>query len=336
MRPIVSLLGVFFAAFQGEAFAEVEWEKTFGGQFGDIATSVEQTSDGGYIVAGEENSFGHHNAWYLLKLDAAGELDPAWPENPKSFLRSERGGGFAACVEQTSDGGYIVAGDLLVGDFVVGSDLASRFAVLKLDAAGNLDPAWPENPRTFGDGIAWSVQQTSDGGYIVAGGSFGPVMPMTPSDVYLVKLDRAGHLDPEWPENPKSFDDGFAHSVEQTSDGGYIVAGSTTSFGAGSSDVYLIKVGPSIRFQRGDVNADGVVDLVDGVFTLNFLFLEGEEPSCRDAADTDDSGVVGLSDGLKVFHFLFLGREAPPTPFPDCGSDSTKDELDCLGFSACP
>ena len=93
MRRVALLLCILSVAFQSEALAQVEWEKTFGGQFGELGASVQQTSDGGYIVAGEENSFSPINAWYLIKLDAAGDLDPSWPENPKSFFRSETGGG---------------------------------------------------------------------------------------------------------------------------------------------------------------------------------------------------------------------------------------------------
>ena len=99
-----------------------------------------------------------------------------------------------------------------------------------------LDPSWPENPRTFGGerrDYAWSVRQTADGGYIVAGytESFGAGR----FDVYVVKLDSRGDLDPVWDPNPKTFGgerDDYAWSVQETSNGGYIVAGSTSSFGA--------------------------------------------------------------------------------------------------------
>ncbi len=105
--------------------------------------------------------------------------------------------------------------------------------------------------KTFGGAktdFANSVQQTADGGYILAGwtGSFGA----GGSDAYLIKLDEEGELDPAWgdawPDNPKTFGGGGwdeAHSVQQTADGGYIFAGFTESFGAGNWDVYLIKGG---------------------------------------------------------------------------------------------
>ena len=87
-----------------------------------------------------------------------------------------------------------------------------------------LDPAWPENPRTFGgedDDWARSVHQTTDGGYIVAGHtkSFGAGS----SDVLLIKLDAQGSLDPAWDPNPKTFggkQPHWARCVQQTTDGG--------------------------------------------------------------------------------------------------------------------
>ena len=95
------------------ASPRVEWEKTFGGRHGgfasDVARSVKQTADGGYIVAGYTTSFGAGSYdVYLIKLDADGELDPRWAVNPRTF-----GGGEwdeASSVAQTADGGYIVAG----------------------------------------------------------------------------------------------------------------------------------------------------------------------------------------------------------------------------------
>ncbi|ACI20028.1 hypothetical protein [Dictyoglomus thermophilum] len=95
--------------------------------------------------------------------------------------------------------------------------------------------------KTFGgksDDVAASVQQTSDGGYIVAGGtaSFGAGRV----DVYIIKLDKDGNK--MWEKTFGGSDNDLACSIQQTSDGGYIVAGGTTSFGAGGIDVYIIKL----------------------------------------------------------------------------------------------
>ena len=87
-------------------------------------------------------------------------------------------------------------------------------------------------------------------------------------------------------------------------------------------------------FHRADSNGDGQVDLADGIFTLNFLFLGGRRPSCSDAADADDGGGIELTDAVFTFTFLFLGGGSPPEPGPDvCGTDPTDDEIDCQGGS---
>ena len=89
------------------------------------------------------------------------------------------------------------------------------------------------------------------------------------------------------------------------------------------------------RFRRASPNADAIVDLTDAVFLLNFLFLGGPEPTCEKSADTDDSGTLEITDGVSILNFLFLGGEPPQSPFGDCGSDATPDELSCESFAAC-
>ena len=82
----------------------------------------------------------------------------------------------------------------------------------------------------------------------------------------------------------------------------------------------LIVVDPSSsRFVRGDSNQDRNVDLADGVFTLNWLFLDGLTPECFDAGDANGDGSLDLADPVYVFSFLFLGGRRPPEPYPSCG-----------------
>jgi hypothetical protein len=89
-------------------------------------------------------------------------------------------------------------------------------------------------------------------------------------------------------------------------------------------------------FIRGDTNADGGVDISDGVFTLNFLFQGGPAPACDDAVDANDDGTGDLSDAVYEFNYLFLGGPQMPPPFPGCGLDPTdNDPLDCAAFPLC-
>jgi hypothetical protein len=88
-------------------------------------------------------------------------------------------------------------------------------------------------------------------------------------------------------------------------------------------------------FVRGEANADGALNLSDGVFILSWLFRGGEEPPCLDAADSDDDGVVSLTDAVALLGHLFLGQAPLPAPGPSCGADETPDALDCRCFLAC-
>ena len=93
---------------------------------------------------------------------------------------------------------------------------------------------------------------------------------------------------------------------------------------------------PAAGFRRGDTNASGDINITDGVFVLNYLFLGGQEPPCPDAADSDDSGSLDISDGVRVLNFLFLGGAAPPAPGPQsCGADPVPDELGVCIYEPC-
>jgi hypothetical protein len=133
------------------------WAKTYGGSGDDEPYSIQQTSDGGYIVAGPTSSFGagSYDIW-VLKLNADGTV--AWQ---KTYGGSS--GDYAYSIQQTSDGGYIVAGP--ASSFPGGTPYA--IWVLKLNADGTV--AWQKTYGGLGYVTASFIQQTSDGGYIVAG-----------------------------------------------------------------------------------------------------------------------------------------------------------------------
>jgi TolB-like protein len=207
-----------------DANGNVIWAKTYGGTDDDWVFSVQQTSDGGYIVAGYTESFGAGlGNIFLIKTDANGNLQWA-----KTYGGTDYD--WARSVQQTSDGGYIVAG----GTWSFGAGSWDIF-LIKTDANGNIQWAKIYGGTDWYD--AYSVQQTSDGGYIVAGWtwSFGAGN----YDIFLIKTDANGNL--QWAKTYGGTDLDWAYSVQQTSDGGYIVAGTTGSFGAGWGDIFLIK-----------------------------------------------------------------------------------------------
>jgi uncharacterized delta-60 repeat protein len=202
------------------------WAKTYGDLYADVAQSIQQTSDGGYIVAGYSSSFGpeHRYNFWILKLKADGTA--AW-QKYYPMLWDEH----AYSIQQTSDGGYIVAGTTTTNPpgFIA-------FLILKLNSDGTV--AWGNSYGGTGYDYANSVQQTSDGGYIVAGSttSFGD----TNGDCWILKLNPDGTV--AWQKTYGGTGADVANFVQQTLDGGYIVVGVTDSFGAGSDDALLLKL----------------------------------------------------------------------------------------------
>ncbi|MEM7234969.1 MAG: hypothetical protein AAF517_22510, partial [Planctomycetota bacterium] len=88
-------------------------------------------------------------------------------------------------------------------------------------------------------------------------------------------------------------------------------------------------------FLRGDADSSSAINITDGIFILNFLFLGGPDPECRAAADADDSSAVNITDGIFVLNFLFLGGPNPPAPYPDCAAQDGLPEEQCPSFAGC-
>jgi len=80
------------------------------------------------------------------------------------------------------------------------------------------------------------------------------------------------------------------------------------------------------QFQRGDSNSNGIYDIGDCIYSLNFLFAMGPRPLCLDAADSNDDGGINIADPIKVLNVLFDGARFP-SPYEECGSDPTLDDL---------
>jgi len=209
-----------------DPFGRIVWSRTYGGESSDYAHSVQQTRDGGFVVAGYTYSFyeGYDAHVYLIKTDSLGYVQ--WSRT-YGYTTYDY---YCYSVEQTTDGGYILAGRTY--SYPGGSDVY----LLKTDSLGYLD--WSRTYGGTGSDYGYSVQQIADGGYIVAGHtySFGAGY----YDVYLIKTDVLGYV--QWSRTIGSTDYDYGYSVQQTTDGGFILGGYTYSFTEGyDSDAYLIK-----------------------------------------------------------------------------------------------
>ncbi|TET23470.1 MAG: T9SS type A sorting domain-containing protein [Candidatus Stahlbacteria bacterium] len=207
---LLLLIAGMFLAFPAVAYAG--WTRIYGGDADDGGYCVRQTSDGGYIVSGYSYSL---NSLWILKIDEYG--DTLWTRDSTDW---RIGKGYS--VQETADGGWIVTG--YVAPF---RDGKHHLYLIKLDSEGQVlwtrgDWEWINEPV---GGVGYSVQETSDGGYIIAGATspwFGEI-----EDLWLIKTNSEG--DTLWTRIYGGEGPDCGCSVREASDGGYIVAGYTST-----------------------------------------------------------------------------------------------------------
>jgi hypothetical protein len=208
----------------GAAHAATMWSRTYGGTDWDSGYSVVQTEDGGYAIAGRTNSFGagSADAW-LVKTDADGitQWNQTYGGTNSEFGRS---------VAQTSDGGSAIAG--FTGSYGAGG---TDVWLVKTDADGIAQ--WNQTYGGTNSDYGYSMVKTSDGGYAISGStlSYGAGS----GDFFLVKTDAMGTM--QWNETYGGTNVDEASSVVESSDGGYVMADGTLSFGPGPRAVWLVK-----------------------------------------------------------------------------------------------
>jgi uncharacterized repeat protein (TIGR01451 family) len=239
------------------SFGQQTWERAYGDSTRyEVGNVVEQTIDGGYIVGGYKQGVGV-SSMYLVKLNAVG--DTLWTKN-HGENRSYQG---IRDLQQTADGGYILASSRLVGSGV----LVKNVYLVKTDVSG--DTIWTkQHGNTWTSYDALSIEQTTDGGYILTG-----TMDQT---MYLMKTDVNG--DSLWTKTYAGLG-GEGYVVHQTSDGGYIIGGR-----------YAPNNIPSYGLIKTDNQGDTLWTYNAPLATLTHL------GGVKDVQQTADGGYIAVGD----------------------------------------
>lgn len=281
---------------------EILWQRALGGSWEDLGYSIQTTSDNGYIIAGGTSSndgdvSGHqgNGDFWVIKLNSLGEIQ---------WQKTMGGSEFdtARSIQSTQDGGYIVAGLTSSNDGDVSDNNGKLDCwVVKLDINGNIE--WQNALGGSEDDSAYSVQQTFDGGYILSGhtaSNDGDVTNNNGSiDYWVVKLNSNGVLQWQKTLGGSSWENG-ARSIEQTPDGGYIVAGNTSSTDGdvtnnnGFADYWVVKLNEigEIEWQESYGGSDYEEAYSIHITSDGGFIVAGETRS----NNGDVSGHNGLSD----------------------------------------
>ena len=236
----------------------VEWDKTIGGSSTDYLYSVQQTSDGGYILGGysesdssgdkTENCISNNYDYWIVKVDFLGVIQ--W--------QNTIGGAYwdyLMCVKQTVDGGYILGGhssSYISGDKTAGCIGMDDYWIIKTDGFGNIQ--WQKTIGGNSDDHLVSIEQTADGGYIIGGTSASNISGnksencIGSSDYWIVKIDSFGTI--QWQNTIGGSGIEYLNSIQQTMDGGYILGGESLSDISGDKtencigdlDYWIVKV----------------------------------------------------------------------------------------------
>lgn len=317
-----------------DSSGDTTWTRSYGGTGGDYLRSVQQTTDGGYITASETFSFGAGNAdVYLVKTDSLGNLEWA-----KTYGGAGADYGYSVC--QTTDGGFITCG-------YTTSAGAGGFDVLllKTDALGNV--AWSKTYGGISFDYGYEVRQTADGGFVVCGHS--GILDVA-GDVYLLRTDSLGDL--LWSRSIGGAGSDYGWMVEETLDSGFAIAGCTSSFGAGGSDVLLIKTDASgatdcnngaVMSLSGDFapqvsvpmttvsgGAGTTVSVTITAIPATVDSLVCSVPiECRvlNPGDVNMNGLINSSDIIFLVNYVFKGSPNAPMPCEAAGDINCSAEI---------
>jgi len=216
-------------------YGNLIWEKTYGEEYNDAGTCIEQTDDGGYIITGKieredvDWPYWNHTFLWLLKTDSNG--DTLWS---KTYGHSGSSNGES--VQQTIDGGYIVTGRVARRILTEGDSYGRQGCeLIKTDAQG--DTLWTKYFTGRGHTYGQSVIEVTDGGYMLINGV---EVSGTGNYFQVIKTDSERNV--IWLQEFGGVSDVHGYSVKQTSDDGFVITGGTSPYGGMYWDLILIKM----------------------------------------------------------------------------------------------
>jgi PKD repeat protein len=316
----------------------IEWERLLGGFAAEYGDSIQQTADGGYVLLGQTGSLsgsgdivgtyhGEFDLW-VVNLSAVGEI--RW-QTLLGGDTTEHG----ISLQQTTDGGYILAGDTTSsanGDVVETSHGGSDLWILKLGPTGRI--AWQQLLGGLGNEQSSSLRPTADGGFVMLGSTTsslsGDVADKSQgySDLWTLKLDGSGAV--RWQALYGGSGYEYGRAVYQAADGGYILLSDSTSSAGGDvtrtnhaissgQDIWIVKLTATpVRVVPGgrgaptnthaggpyeDVNGNGRADFADVVLYFNQMsWIAANEPIS--AFDYNANGRIDFADVVWLFNHL--------------------------------
>ena len=311
---------------------DIQWQKCYGGTWYDESYCINQTSDQGYIIAGLSNSkngdltnnHGGKDFW-ILKISPQGEIQ--WQ---KSMGGSEDE--WAESVQQTSDGGYIVAGHTFSDDGdVSGKHGGFDVWVVKTDTQGNIQ--WQKCYGGSGADRAFSVRQTNDDGYIIAGHTYSDDADVSgnhgENDYWVIKTDPSGQI--QWQKCFGGSNEDFGTTAFQTTDGGYIIGGYSESddgdvtHNHGGSDYWIVKTDSAgqMKWKKNfggsfsEQLQDGLQQTVDGSYIIAGTTLSNDFDVSGNHGKNFDYWMVKLcsndSLGIEEKHVKLVSIYPNPT-----------------------
>jgi hypothetical protein len=318
------ILSIFsFFVFENVNSQAIQWQNTIGGSSADVPSSIQITTDGGFIlgcmsnsnISGDkiESSNGDYDFW-VIKIDFVGNIQ--WQNTIGGSLRD-----ILTSVQQTDDGGYILGGysdSNLSGDKIENSNGNNDYWILKIDGAGNIQ--WQNTIGGSDKDQLYSIEQTIDGGYILGGISMSNISGdktencYGTEDIWIVKVSSSGTI--QWQNTIGGSGGDYLYELQQTLDGGYILGGNSSSNISGDKsenshgmhDYWVLKVDStgSIQWQNTiggswEDQLNSLVQTLDGGYILEGISNSNISGDKTENSNGDmDSWVVKIDSAGSI------------------------------------